>query len=253
MSTISWSFTTGTAQANCPCTIWPATATPMLAADADTRSIEVGVKFRSDVSGFITGLRFYKGKQQCRHARGHAVELRPACALARATFTGETGSGWQQINFTTPVAVNAGTTYVASYHANNGRYAGDNDFFAGDGVHNAPLHALRNGVDGANGVYIYNATPTFPTQTFRRQITGSTWCSTPRCGQQQHDLAGLCHADRGSRWRYQIDRSRRKVPRRRQRQHHRHSLLQIEHQHRHACSELVADRWDATRSGYVHQ
>jgi hypothetical protein len=43
--------------------------------------------------------------------------------LATATFTGETGSGWQQVNFATPVTISANTIYVASYHANNGHYS----------------------------------------------------------------------------------------------------------------------------------
>ena len=34
--------------------------------------------------------------------------------LATGTFSGETASGWQQLNFTTPVDITAGTTYVAS-------------------------------------------------------------------------------------------------------------------------------------------
>ena len=54
---------TGQAQSPpaCPCTIWPSTATPALASDPDTVAIEVGVKFQSSVSGYITGIRFYKG------------------------------------------------------------------------------------------------------------------------------------------------------------------------------------------------
>ncbi|MEO8629511.1 MAG: DUF4082 domain-containing protein [Betaproteobacteria bacterium] len=167
MVAASWSFTTGAAQTTtCPCTIWPASASPTVAADADTRSIEVGAKFRTDVSGFISGIRFYKSST---NAGPHVVTLwgSSGAMLARATSGSETTSGWQQVNFATPVAVSAGTTYVASYHANGGHYAADTNFFATAGVDNGPLHALRNGVDGANGVYIYNGAPTFPTQTFQ--------------------------------------------------------------------------------------
>ncbi|MEO8629555.1 MAG: DUF4082 domain-containing protein, partial [Betaproteobacteria bacterium] len=166
MSTTTWSFTTGTVQVNCPCTIWPATAVPTQAGTTDTSSIEVGVKFRTDVSGYITGLRYYKAST---NVGTHVGTLWSATGgvLGRATFTGETGSGWQQVNFATPVAVTAGTTYVASYHASGGHYAGDNNFFATAGVNNGPMHALGNGVDGGNGVFVYNAAPTFPTQTFK--------------------------------------------------------------------------------------
>jgi beta-lactam-binding protein with PASTA domain len=85
--------------------------------------------------------------------------------LATATFTNETASGWQQVAFSTPVAVTANTTYVASYHTNVGNYAVNVNYFATTGIDNAPLHALATGVSGGNGVFIYGASA-FPTQTF---------------------------------------------------------------------------------------
>jgi hypothetical protein len=85
--------------------------------------------------------------------------------LATATFSGETASGWQQVLFTTPVAVTANTTYVVSYHTDTGNYGFTGGAFTSAGVDNAPLHALATGVDGANGVYRYGATA-FPTNAF---------------------------------------------------------------------------------------
>ena len=35
-------------------------------------------------------------------------------ALASATPTGETGSGWQQVNFSNRVPITPGTVYIAS-------------------------------------------------------------------------------------------------------------------------------------------
>jgi methionine-rich copper-binding protein CopC len=166
MSTVTWSFTTAATQVSCPCSIWPTTATPTVAADSDTNSIEVGVKFRSDVNGFITGLRFYKSSTNTGTHIGSLWSATGAL-LAQATFSNESTSGWQQVSLASPVAVTAGTTYVASYHASNGHYAGDTGYFANAGVDNPPLHALKDGSNGANGVYIYNANPTFPTQTFQ--------------------------------------------------------------------------------------
>jgi hypothetical protein len=43
--------------------------------------------------------------------------------LAQATFTSESASGWQQVSFATPVAIQANTTYVVPYDAPVGRYA----------------------------------------------------------------------------------------------------------------------------------
>ena len=49
--------------------------------------------------------------------------------LAQATFTNESATGWETVLFATPVAINAGTTYVASYHSNTGHYAIDHGYF----------------------------------------------------------------------------------------------------------------------------
>ena len=58
-----------------------------------------------------------------------------------------------------PVAIDADTTYVASYHANNGHYSADQDYFANTGVDNPPLHALG---PGGNGVFAYSRGKRFP-------------------------------------------------------------------------------------------
>jgi hypothetical protein len=123
------------------------------------------VKFKSDIAGYITGVRFYKSSA---NTGTHVGSLWSATGtlLARATFTNETASGWQQVTFSTPVAIAANTVYVASYHTDVGRYAGDNSYFATSGVDNGPLHALKDGVSGGNGVYAYSGSPVFPTSTW---------------------------------------------------------------------------------------
>jgi hypothetical protein len=85
--------------------------------------------------------------------------------LASATFTSETASGWQEVIFANAVPVTANTTYVVSYFAPQGHYSFDAGYFASSGVSNSPLQALQDGTDGANGVYSYNATSTFPNST----------------------------------------------------------------------------------------
>jgi hypothetical protein len=137
-----------------------------MAADADSKSIEVGVKFRSDVNGSITGIRFYKSSS---NIGTHVATLwkSDGTRLAQATFINETASGWQQMNFDAPVPVTAGATYVASYHAPSGHYAGDINYFTNSGVDSGTLHAAKDGEVGGNGVYVYSATSTFPTNTFR--------------------------------------------------------------------------------------
>jgi methionine-rich copper-binding protein CopC len=153
------------AAATCPCSIWSSTATPGTPSVADS-AVELGVKFRSDVAGQITGIRFYKGSGNTGTHVGHLWTTAGA-NLGTVTFQSETASGWQQALFPTPISITAGTTYVASYYAPNGGYAADNGFFASKGVDNAPLHALQDGVDGANGVYRYGTGGGFPGNTYQ--------------------------------------------------------------------------------------
>jgi hypothetical protein len=163
-SSADFTFVTAAAPA-CPCTIWPSTAAPVQASTSDTMAVEVGVKFRSDNDGFVTGIRFYKGSLNTGTHIGSLWGTN-GVQLGTATFTGETASGWQQVNFASPIAVSANTTYVASYHANSGGYAADASYFTSHSQDNGTMHALADGVDGANGIYIYGATSTFPNQTF---------------------------------------------------------------------------------------
>ena len=164
-SDVSWSFTTAQ-PANCPCSIWESSATPSVAASSDATAVEVGVKFRSDVSGYITGLRFYKGSSNTGTHIGN-LWTRNGTLLASATFANETASGWQEVSFPTAVPITAGTTYLASYYAPTGHYSLNFDYFATTGADNAPLHFLGDGVDGPNGVFSYGSTSIFPTSTFR--------------------------------------------------------------------------------------
>jgi hypothetical protein len=157
---VVWTFTTSQAQSY---TIWPAGTVPeQYDAVSDGLPIEVGVKFRTDIDGYITGLRFYKGLANTGTHIGNLWDMN-SNLLASVTFTNETASGWQEVLFQTPVLVTASTTYVASYYSPSGYYAYDGGYFVA-GVDNGPLHALANGVDGSNGVYVYGGG--FPTSTY---------------------------------------------------------------------------------------
>jgi WD40 repeat protein len=147
-------------------TIWPAATVPGTVDGGADSPVEVGVKFRSDVGGFITGIRFYKASTNTGTHVGNLWSSGGAL-LATVTFSGETASGWQQANFATPVAITANTVYVASYHTNVGHYGDDQNYFAAGGVDNPPLHALQDGVAGPNSVYAYGSGSSFPTETYR--------------------------------------------------------------------------------------
>ena len=139
--------------------VFSSTATPTTVDGADTSSIEVGMKFTADADGFITGIRFYKS---ALNTGVHVANLWTSSGqlVATATFANETASGWQQVNFDTPVSITAGTTYVASYHTNSGHYSADTNYFA-SAVDTGMLNVPANG-----GVYSYGSGQ-FPSLTYK--------------------------------------------------------------------------------------
>jgi hypothetical protein len=141
-------------KASCPCTIWPTTAAPRAAANPETASVNLGVKFTTHVSGYVTGIRFYKG---AGNDGTHVGSLWSSSGqlLARANFTGETATGWQTVTFSTPVAIEGGESYTASYLAPTGGYAIDQNYF-GQSFAAPPLQAT-------GGVYKYGTSSAFPT------------------------------------------------------------------------------------------
>jgi hypothetical protein len=139
---------------SCPCTLFGA-AVPAVADSNDGSSVEAGVRFTSDTAGFVTGVRFYKASA---NTGSHTGTLWSAggTQLASGTFTGETASGWQTLQFATSVAIAANTTYVASYFAPNGHYSSESDFFYYRDYVAAPLRApslSSSDSSKLNGVY----------------------------------------------------------------------------------------------------
>jgi hypothetical protein len=145
-------------------TLFAATDTPATPTVNDPQAVQLGVKFTSSQAGNVTGIRFYKG---AGNTGTHVGSLWNATGtrLANATFQNESATGWQQVNFTTPVAISAGQTYVASYHAPNGNYAANGNYFAAART-SGPLTAPASGSSGGNGVYAYGGATAFPNQSF---------------------------------------------------------------------------------------
>ena len=143
-------------------TVFSADATPTVITDTDASSIEVGMKFRSSTNGFISGVRFFKS---AINTGTHTGTLWSASGtqLATTTFTNESTSGWQQATFSAPVAITADTVYVISYHAPNGHYSADDNYFT-QSIGTGALHGLANS-ESANGVYRYSSTVAFPTSS----------------------------------------------------------------------------------------
>jgi hypothetical protein len=139
---------------------WTNSSVPGMPEDTDTASVTVGLKFSSDVPGAVTGIRFYKGPHNTGTHVGNLWSS-TGTKLAEVTFSGETASGWQQANFSSPVNIATNTTYVISYLASNGHYADDSNY-SWSSLNATPLH-----VSGSSpGVYAYGTSATFPISTW---------------------------------------------------------------------------------------
>jgi hypothetical protein len=145
--------------------LWNNSGTPAVINQPGSSPVELGMKFQSDVSGLITGIRFYKGSQ---NTGTHTVSLYTfsGTLLARAVSGSEGPSGWQQVNFASPVSISAGAIYVASYHTTSGFFSFTPSYFTSQ-FDSSPLHALSNNVSGGNGVYTYSSVPSFPNNTYQ--------------------------------------------------------------------------------------
>src|SRR5204863_5554201 len=89
----------------CHCTIWLRTTSVNI--DVSPASpIELGVTFRSDANGYITGIRFYKS---AANTGTHVANLwsNTGTLLATATFTEIGRAACREVKLNTAVAVTA--------------------------------------------------------------------------------------------------------------------------------------------------
>nr|WP_308258296.1 DUF4082 domain-containing protein [Saccharothrix obliqua] len=148
---LTWSFTAAGAT-TCPCSLFSSATVPTVPSADDSGPYELGVRFTPAVDGFITGVKFYKGNGNTGTHTG-TVWSAGGVALKTGTFSDETASGWQTLTFASPLAVTAGTSYVASYTAPNGHYAVNHGYFAGYGVASEVLAAPATAEGALNGLY----------------------------------------------------------------------------------------------------
>jgi len=141
-------------------TLWTTAATPAVADVAGTSPIELGVKFRTSVNALVTGIRFYKGATNTGTHTGH-LWTGNGTLLGTAVFMNETASGWQTVTFATPIAINANTTYIASYYSPTGRFSYTGNYFV-NAVVSGILTAPDTTSSGGNGVFTRGANGSFP-------------------------------------------------------------------------------------------
>ncbi|MBH8564796.1 DUF4082 domain-containing protein [Nostoc sp. CENA67] len=146
--------------------LWSDSVQPTFA-DSDNNPVELGVKFRTDVDGEVTAIRFYR---IVPIDSGYTVNLWSATGQLLGSGVAVEGQsptpGWQTIQLYPPVPIKANQFYIASYYASKGRYTVTENFFNNTGVDSGPLHAPRDGEQGSNGVYTYSLGGGFPTQSY---------------------------------------------------------------------------------------
>jgi hypothetical protein len=90
-----------------PCSVWGMSGTPQTPNQRNLPSIELGMKFRTDVNGEIQGIRFYKGSSFSGDFTGHLWDTagNPLATTESINFTGDTSTGWKELAFLAPYPV----------------------------------------------------------------------------------------------------------------------------------------------------
>jgi hypothetical protein len=107
------------------------------------------VRFTASVAGTVTGIRYFRGPTDTGAHQG-SLWSGTGALLASGTFAASSTSGWQDLSFATPVAVQAGVEYRASYYTTTGSYAVDLNSLSEE-VTNPPLSTVAEG-----GAYSYS-------------------------------------------------------------------------------------------------
>lgn len=130
-------------------TIKPAATT------ADTRPVNLGLKFKSDRTGSIVALQFYRSSKQKQAYEASLWD--GGRRIGQATFPASATEGWQTAELTKPVELNKGRWYVASYLAADGQFAYTEGAIRTD-ISVPPLTARVSG-----GQYTYSSSSVMPT------------------------------------------------------------------------------------------
>ena len=171
-----------------PCTLFELADQP--AAGLGRLPAELGVRFRSELDGYVSGVRFYKTAANTGRHPG-TLWSADGQRLTAGTFADETPSGWQTLEFATAVPVRAGQTYVASFFAPHGHYCAEPDFFYYRDYPAWPLVAEVTSADRGTGNGVRAAGAGFPGWGGRRDQLLRRCRIQLLAGRSRPDLLGL--------------------------------------------------------------
>ncbi|MFL6464619.1 MAG: DUF4082 domain-containing protein, partial [Bryobacteraceae bacterium] len=109
---------------------------------------EVDTKFKSSTNGYILGVRFYRMTADTSTDQVGTLYSDSGAVLATANFQ-VSGTGWQTVYFSSPVAITAGVYYRAALHSSVGTVF-QNGFFRNAMVTNGALSTAAT-FTGSNG------------------------------------------------------------------------------------------------------
>jgi hypothetical protein len=151
--------------------VFAASITPAGPLYNDGQAVELGMKFSASQAGSITQLRYFRASADATDTdvRDGHLWSSTGTLLGTATFNSAPGqSGWQTATLSTPVAIQAGATYVVSYKTANNYLETVNYFTSPVSGPSGMLTAPASGAGaGGNGVYLYGSTLRFPNQTYQ--------------------------------------------------------------------------------------
>lgn len=130
---------------------WTTSTVPAKTTGNDKSSVELGLRFSSNVAVNVTGARVYCAKNS---SGTHTVHLWNSNRTSLATARLPAYTGWTTVNFASAIAVTSGSTYTISYHTTE--YPWNTEFFTAamtSGNLTAPANA---------GVYVYGSSPAYP-------------------------------------------------------------------------------------------
>ena len=171
----------------CPCTMFGPNVTPSILDQGDLTPVERGRALQVRPRRHHHRRPLLQGGRRTPAPTSATSGRRTARCSRAGRSRVRSATGWQQLTFSTPVDITAGTTYVASYYAPRGHYSTLVGVLlpararrAGTRRDTSPLHALSANSGGANGVYTYAGDTTFPTSTYNGENYAVDVVFTPK-------------------------------------------------------------------------
>jgi Domain of unknown function (DUF4082) len=169
------------AVSSCPYDIL-STYTPTTTDWDDNNAVNVGTMFNVRGAASVYGVSFYKGVDNTGTHESFLYDATTDTTLASATYTGETDSGWQTVDFSSPVDVNPADNLMVWVSMPNGNYADDGGTpggqyqfdWTGFGGPDDVAYIPR----GNSGAYSYSSDPTVVPDNFG----GSNYWVSPIVG-----------------------------------------------------------------------